>query len=76
MMPASGDWNKHCSLTQTSVGEYAPIIDGSGLCSGRLGTVELCIIEFITIWALLCLLREEAQTMLRDRDLSTATTDV
>src|SRR5215218_8868244 len=34
------------------------------------------IVEFITIWAILCLSRKEAQTMLRYRDLSTSTTDV
>jgi hypothetical protein len=34
------------------------------------------IVEFITIWVILCLSRKEAQPMLRYRDLPTHTTDV
>jgi hypothetical protein len=34
------------------------------------------LIEFITIWAILCLSRQEAQAMFRYRDLPTHTTDV
>src|SRR4051812_13722785 len=34
------------------------------------------VLEFITIWVILCLSRKEAQTMLRYQDLSTSTTDV
>ncbi len=33
-------------------------------------------IEFITIWVILCLLRQEAQSMLRYRDIPTHTTEV
>jgi hypothetical protein len=36
----------------------------------------MSIIEFITIWVILCLSLKEAQAMLRYRDLSTSTTDV
>jgi hypothetical protein len=35
-----------------------------------------CILEFITIWVILCLSRKEAQTRWRYRDLSTSTPDV
>src|SRR4029450_4235594 len=34
------------------------------------------MLEFITIWVILCLSRKEAQPMLRYRDLPTHTTDV
>ena len=34
------------------------------------------ILEFITIWVILCLLRQEAQIMLRYRDIPTHPTEV
>jgi hypothetical protein len=43
---------------------------------GRRCEPRFSIVEFITIWVILCLRRQEAQRMLRYRDIPTHTTEV